>query len=113
MEDDKKIRNAVALYLYKNGYEILDSDYDGFIVFKYADQIRFAKIAWRFKFNYVCGYCFDMYTRSEFEEVMFKWKAEHEKLGNIYHDMFNVVIFAEDKTMIIHIKDAQFAYERK
>ena len=110
---DERIKVAVIRYLELGGSKILDEDFNGFLIFEDAGFICFAKIAWRFKSDYHYGKDFDLYSRSELEEAMFKWQAEHEHFGDIMHDMFNVVVFDEDKAMIIHIKDAQFAYERK
>ena len=105
-----KARNAVIRYLALKGYDVLDEEFDGFVIAADTDNsIHIIDVS-------VVDKCKPKpqvnKSREEYEHVMCKWIASHLSQDDyldveIYPDICNLVVFNESRALIKHYINVQ------
>lgn len=108
MNLEERGRKAIIRYLKLKDYDVIDENFDDFVVATNEDVIHFVDIIVSDKLEK------DLFSklnksRDDFEQAMCKWLASHDEFVDVSvcSDICNLVVLGSDRAFIRHYVNVQ------
>ena len=103
---EERGRKASIRYLQLRGYDVLDENYDGFVICADEDdRIHIVDVSISEKYTT----CLTDKSREDFEQVMCKWLAQQDKYIDveICPDVCNLIVLSDSRALVRHYVNVQ------
>lgn len=108
---DEKIKKAAIRYLNMTEHNVIDPDFESYIVTADDDGVAFCNV-----FAVIDGERIGTdITRSEFENIMFKWFADADEDvfdAKVRYDIIEIYVIGKSRAIIKHYINADQDLER-
>lgn len=106
MSLETKGRKAVLRYLKLKGYDVLDEEFDGFIVAFNYDGLHIIDASVTEKYDVKPQV---NKSREDYEQVMCKWLASHDDYLDVevYPDACNLIVLGNNRALVKHYVNVQ------